>query len=467
MSTRYTPADVATWCSGTVLQGSPLDKLTGLTIDTRSIAPRQLFAAIVGPNHDAHEYLSQAADAGAGCLLINADRESKLSDVAELPVVAVADTTRGIGDLAAGHRRRFEGTVIGLTGSSGKTTTKEMTASVLEAAGPCLKTRGNLNNDYGVPLTLMSREDRHQRAVIEMGMNHRGEIARLAEIAQPDVGLVTNVGTAHIEFLGSQSEIAAEKGDLFAALPAEGIAVANWDDKHVREQSRRARGEVLSFGIAPEAAVRAVDVRFDPEGVFRFTLVTPKGQLEVDVSGLGETTIINALAAAAVGVACGLEPELVARGLANYRGVPGRMSKRILDHDITLIDDSYNANPQSMRASISSLASLKGKGRAVAVLGPMGELGEDAEQAHLDAGKQTFEAGTELLVTLGDGARGIAEGAIAAGMAKHQVHCCDSHEAAVDVLTSSMREGDWVLVKGSRAAHMERIVELLSSEEPR
>ncbi|MBW2295069.1 MAG: hypothetical protein JRG94_22590, partial [Deltaproteobacteria bacterium] len=314
MSTRYTPADVATWCSGTVLQGSPLDKLTGLTIDTRSIAAGQLFAAIVGPNHDAHEYLSQAADAGAGCLLINADRESKLSDVAELPVVAVADTTRGIGDLAAGHRRRFEGTVIGLTGSSGKTTTKEMTASVLEAAGPCLKTRGNLNNDYGVPLTLMSREDRHQRAVIEMGMNHRGEIARLAEIAQPDVGLVTNVGTAHIEFLGSQSEIAAEKGDLFAALPAEGIAVANWDDKHVREQSRRARGEVLSFGIAPEAAVRAVDVRFDPEGVFRFTLVTPKGQLEVDVSGLGETTIINALAAAAVGVACGLEPELVARG---------------------------------------------------------------------------------------------------------------------------------------------------------
>ena len=467
MSTRYTPADVATWCSGTVLQGPPLDKLTGLTIDTRSIAAGQLFAAIVGPNHDAHEYLSQAADAGAGCLLINADRESKLGDVAELPVVAVADTTRGIGDLAAGHRRRFEGTVIGLTGSSGKTTTKEMTASVLEAAGPCLKTRGNLNNDYGVPLTLMSREDRHQRAVIEMGMNHRGEIARLAEIAQPDIGLVTNVGTAHIEFLGSQSEIAAEKGDLFAALPAEGIAVANWDDKHVREQSRRARGEVVSFGIDPEAAVRAVDVRFDPEGVFRFTLVTPKGQLEVDVSGLGETTIINALAAAAVGVACGLEPELVARGLANYRGVPGRMSKRTLNHDITLIDDTYNANPQSMRASISSLASLKGKARAVAVLGPMGELGEDAEQAHLDAGKQIFEAGTDLLVTLGDGARGIAEGAIAAGMAKHQVHCCDSHEAAVDVLTSSMREGDWVLVKGSRPAQMERIVELLSSEEPR
>ncbi len=467
MSTRYTAADVATWCGGTVLQGSPLDKLTGLTIDTRSIAPGQLFAAIVGPNHDAHEYLAQAARAGAGCLLINADRESKLSGVTELPVVAVADTTRGIGDLAAGHRRRFEGTVIGLTGSSGKTTTKEMTASVLEAAGPCLKTRGNLNNDYGVPLTLMAREDRHQRAVIEMGMNHRGEIARLAEIAQPDVGLITNIGTAHIEFLGSQSEIAAEKGDLFAALPATGIAVANWNDENVREQSRRAKGEVLFFGIDPEAAVRAVDVRFDPEGVFHFTLVTPKGQLAVGVSGLGETTIINALAAAAVGIACGLEPELVASGLANYRGVPGRMDRRTLDRNITLIDDSYNANPQSMGASISSLATLKGKARALAVLGPMGELGEDAEQAHREAGKQVFEAGVVLLVTLGDGGRDIAEGAIAAGMAVQQVHCCDTHEAAVGVLTNAMREGDWILVKGSRAAQMERIVELLSSEEPR
>jgi UDP-N-acetylmuramoyl-tripeptide--D-alanyl-D-alanine ligase len=381
-------------------------------------------------------------------------------------VVAVADTTRGIGDLAAGHRRRFEGTVIGLTGSSGKTTTKEMTASVLEAAGPCLKTRGNLNNDYGVPLTLMAREDRHQRAVIEMGMNHRGEIARLAEIAQPDVGLVTNVGTAHIEFLGSQSEIAAEKGDLFAALPASGIAVANWDDAWVREQSQRARGDVVSFGIDPAAMVRAEDVCFDPEGLFRFTLVTPRGQVVADVRGLSQTTIINALAAAAVGIACGLESEVVASGLANYRGVSGRMSKRALDRNITLIDDSYNANPESMSAAISSLASLKGKGRALAVLGPMGELGEDAEQAHRDAGKQIFEAGIAFLVTVGDRSRGIADGATAAGMAKQQVHCCDSHEAAAALLTDVWREGDWILVKGSRAAQMERIIEMLSSKEP-
>jgi UDP-N-acetylmuramoyl-tripeptide--D-alanyl-D-alanine ligase len=466
MSTRYTAADVASWCDGIVLRGSPTTSLTGLTIDTRNVAPEQLFAAIVGPNHDAHEYLSQAAAAGAGCLLVNSDRESQLTDTGDVPVVAVADTTRGIGDLAAGHRRRFEGSVIGLTGSSGKTTTKEMTASVLEAAGPCLKTRGNLNNDFGVPLTLMAREDRHERAVVEMGMNHRGEIARLAEIAQPNIGLVTNIGTAHIEFLGSQSEIAAEKGDLFAALPASGTAVANWDDPHVRAQSDRARCDVLSFGIDPEAAVRAVDIHFDPQGIFQFTLATPRGEAKVEVNGLGETTIINSLAAAAVGVACGLEAERVASGLANYRGVSGRMSKRTLDRNITLIDDTYNANPESMGASIASLAALKGKGRGLAILGSMGELGENAEQAHRDAGKQVFEAGIALLVTVGDGARGIGEGAIAAGMASGQVHCCETHDAAINVITDAMSEGDWILVKGSRAAHMERIVELLSSEEP-
>lgn len=465
MSTRYTAADVATWCGGTLLRGAPDTRLSGLSIDTRKIAPGQLFAAIVGPNHDAHDYLAQAESAGAGCLLIDADRASSLGDASALPVVAVADTTRGIGELAAGHRRRFAGTVVALTGSSGKTTTKEMTAAVLEAAGPCLKNRGNLNNQFGVPLSLMAREEQHVRAVIEMGMNHRGEIARLAEIVQPNVGLVTNIGTAHIEYLGSQSEIAAEKGDLFAALPADGIAVANWDDVNVRRQSQRSKAEVLSFGIEPAAMVRAAGVHFDPEGFFRFSLVTPRGQALVRVRGLGETTVINALAAAAAGHACGLEPEVLAGGLANYRGVPGRMSKRSLERNITLIDDSYNANPQSMSAAISSLAALKGEGRALAVLGAMGELGEDAEQAHRDAGKQIFEAGISLLFTVGDRARGFAAGAIAAGMAKQQVHCCDAHAAAVALLTSSSREGDWILVKGSRDAQMERIVELLSSEE--
>lgn len=463
-STGYTAADVVAWCSGTLLSGSPETTLSGLSIDTRSVSSGQLFAAIVGPHHDAHEYLSQAIDSGAGGLLIETDRAAGWDPAGELPVIAVANTTRGIGDLAAGHRRRFSGTVVALTGSSGKTTTKEMTASVLETDGPCLKTRGNLNNDYGVPLTLLSREESQLRAVIELGMNHRGEIARLAEIAQPDIGCVINVGTAHIEYLGSLDEIAAEKGDLFAALPKGGRAIANWDDPKVRQQSTRAACEIVSFGINPEAMVRAVDVRFEPEGLFHFTLSTPLGQAEARVCGLGGTTVINALAAAATGLACGLDPDALVSGLANYRGIAGRMSKRSLDRKITLIDDSYNANPQSMNAAIESLADLRGQGRAIAVLGEMAELGDAAELEHRAAGKHIFESGISLLLTVGDGARGIAEGAVSAGMPIEQVHCCGTHEAAVSILADSSQEGDWILVKGSRSSQMERVVEMLAHE---
>jgi UDP-N-acetylmuramoyl-tripeptide--D-alanyl-D-alanine ligase len=467
MSVRYTAADVVSWCKGTLAQGSPEAPLTGLSIDSRNIAPGQLFAAIVGPNHDAHGYLAQAIETGAGGLLIQSDRVASWGTGSDVPVIAVPDTTRGIGDLAAGHRSGFEGTVVALTGSSGKTTTKEMTASVLEADGPCLKTLGNLNNDYGVPLTLLSREDQHLRAVVELGMNHRGEIARLAEITQPDIGVVINVGTAHIEYLGSQQEIAAEKGDLFAALPDHAKAVANWDDAHVRRQSMRAGCDVVSFGLDPEALVRAVDVGFEPEGVFRFTLATHVGEAEARVRGLGGTTVINALAAAATGIACGLEISVVAEGLENYRGIAGRMSKKSLHRNITLIDDSYNANPQSMNAAIKSLADLRGKGRAIAVLGEMSELGSEAEVAHRDTGKQVFNAGITMLLTVGDGARNIAEGAVSAGMPIQHVHCCGTHEAAVSILTSSQREGDWILVKGSRASQMEKVVDMLAQEETR
>lgn len=461
MNVDYTAADVAQWCGGEVVLGSPDTALVGLAIDTRKVLPGNLFAAIVGPNHDAHAFLNQACAAGATGLLIQTGRPVDLSSLSGVAVIEVADTTRGIGDLASGHRERFDGTVVALTGSCGKTTTKEMIAAVLRTAGPCLKTEGNLNNDYGVPLTLLSRKPEHLRAVIELGMNHRGEIARLAAIAKPDVGLVTNVGTAHIEFLGSQEEIAAEKGDLFAALSASGTAVANWDDPFVRAQSDRAAGDVISFGLDEDANVRAVAVRFDTNGVYHFILATSKGDAPVRIAGLGETTVINALAAAAVGIACGLAPVAIAEGLANYKGISGRMCRHAMPRAVTLIDDTYNANPQSMGAAISSLASLKGASRGIAVLGGMGELGDDAEQAHREAGKQVFEAGASLLVTVGDAARGIAEGAAEAGMPTSRIRRCDDHDEAVAIVEDTIESGDWILVKGSRAARMERVVEQL------
>ena len=461
MSVRYTAADVAQWCGGEVVSGSPDTKLLGLAIDTRKVTPGCLFAAIVGPNHDAHKFLAQAKDAGASGLLVQTDSDVDLTAFADIAVIGVADTTKGIGDLATGHRGRFAGTVIALTGSCGKTTTKEMISAVLETAGPCLKTQGNLNNNFGVPLTLLSRRPEDVRAVVEMGMNHRGEIAVLANMGLPDIGLVTNVGTAHIEYLGSQEEIAAEKGDLFAALGTGGTAVANWDDPHVRAQSDRAAGRVISFGVNPDADVRAENARFEEDGAYHFTLLTPKGEAQVRIKALGDTTVINALAAAAVGVACDLSVETIAAGLGNYAGIAGRMGRHTLAGDVSLIDDTYNANPQSMSAAISSLAFLAAKGRGIAILGGMGELGADAPQAHRDAGKQVFEAGAALLVTVGDAAQGIAQGAGEAGMAAAQIHRCDTHEEAARAVQPALASGDWILVKGSRAARMERVVEEL------
>ena len=461
MSVRYTAADVAQWCGGEVVSGSPDTKLLGLAIDTREVTPGCLFAAIVGPNHDAHKFLAQAKDAGASGLLVQTDSDVDLTPFADIAVITVADTTKSIGDLATGHRGRFAGTVIALTGSCGKTTTKEMISAVLETAGPCLKTQGNLNNNFGVPLTLLSRRPEDVRAVVEMGMNHRGEIAVLANIGLPDIGLVTNVGTAHIEYLGSQEEIAAEKGDLFAALGAGGTAVANWDDPHVRAQSNRAAGRVTSFGVNPDADVRAENTRFEEDGAYHFTLLTPKGEAQVRIKALGDTTVINALAAAAVGVACDLSVETIAAGLGNYAGIAGRMGRHTLAGGVSLIDDTYNANPQSMSAAISSLAFLATKGRGIAILGGMGELGANAPQAHRDAGKQVFEAGAALLVTVGDAAQGIAQGAGEAGMAAAQIHRCDTHEEAARAVQPTLASGDWILVKGSRAARMERVVEEL------
>lgn len=461
MSVRYTAADVAQWCGGEVVSGSPDTELLGLAIDTREVTPGCLFAAIVGPNHDAHKFLAQAKDAGASGLLVQTGSDVDLTAFADIAVIGVADTTKGIGDLATGHRGRFAGTVIALTGSCGKTTTKEMISAVLETAGPCLKTQGNLNNNFGVPLTLLSRRPEDVRAVVEMGMNHRGEIAVLANMGLPDIGLVTNVGTAHIEYLGSQEEIAAEKGDLFAALGTGGTAVANWDDPHVRAQSDRAAGRVTSFGVNPDADVRAENTRFEEDGAYHFTLLTPKGEAQVRIKALGDTTVINALAAAAVGVACDLSVETIAAGLGNYAGIAGRMGRHTLAGDVSLIDDTYNANPQSMSAAISSLAFLAAKGRGIAILGGMGELGADAPQAHRDAGKQVFEAGAALLVTVGDAAQGIAQGAGEAGMAAAQIHRCDTHEEAARAVQPALASGDWILVKGSRAARMERVVEEL------
>jgi len=442
-----------------------------VSIDSRVVGPDALFVAIRGIRHDAHDFLDAAVAAGASGLLVERNRGLPEKLPNNLCVLAVADTTRALGDLATGHRGGHKGPLVAITGSSGKTTTKEMCAAILSAAGPCLKTEGNLNNEFGLPLTLLRRDDEHQRVVVELGMNHRGEIARLAEIARPSVGVITNVGSAHIEFLGSLENIAAEKGDLIAALDTDGVAVLNADDPRVCEQAARSAARVEFFGASVEAGVRAEQLQGTHRG-FAFELCTAHGRVAVEVKGLGETTCSNALAAASAALAAGVELEHVAEGLASYEPVPGRLQPIEFSSGSLLIDDSYNANPQSMEVALRILARLSARqpGNAerrlgIAILGDMGELGEASREAHRESGRLAATLGIDRLFAVGEQAESVVAGAVERGMDPGHVFATDDWKKATERLDRELLGGERVLVKGSRAMRMERIVAHLTQSE--
>ena len=458
--------ELIAWSSGAQLAGKATASFGGVSIDTRSLEPGQLFVAIRGPNFDAHEFLPRAAEAGAAGLLVERNHFRSEGLPAQLPVVGVEDCVRALGAVASAHRSRFDGPLVAITGSSGKTTTKEMCAAILAVGAPCLKTTGNLNNEFGLPLTLLRRETQHRRAVVEIGTNHPGEIATLSAIAAPTVAAITNVGVAHVEFLGSRDGIAREKGDIYASLDPEGVAVVNRDDERVcRQAEEKAPGRVVGFG-SKQAEVRAEAVRFDDEGGFAFRLVTPSGSAPVRVSGLGDTTVINALAAAACGVAAGVPLAEIATGLDRYVPPQGRMAQRKLANGAVVIDDSYNANPDSLRVALESLARLaKGAvGRSIAVVGDMGELGQSAESAHRSAGTWVAELGIDFLFAFGSRAEQVADAARSAGMPAAQIHTGSEHESVAAEILEELAPADWVLVKGSRAMHMEKIVAALTGE---
>ncbi|NNL65457.1 MAG: UDP-N-acetylmuramoyl-tripeptide--D-alanyl-D-alanine ligase [Myxococcales bacterium] len=466
MIARLTADDVVTATGGRLLRGSGETVFTGVSIDTRTIEPGFLFFAIRGPNHDAHAFLADAAAKGAAGLVIE-DADALPADVAADVAVLVPDTTRALGRLAAAQRARFDGPVVAITGSNGKTTTKEMCAAILDRTGPCLRTRGNLNNEYGLPLTLLARRAEDRVAVVELGMNHRGEIAALAAIAKPDIGVVTNVGTAHIEHLGSREEIAREKTDLLAALPPGGTAILFGDDPLLRAEGARSPARIVTFGLGEDCDVRAERIERPEPGRFRFEIASAAGRLPVQVAGLHAGTVPNALAAATAARAAGASDDDVVAGLAAYEPAPGRMSLRALRDDVWLIDDSYNANPQSMAAALQGLADVRGTGRLLAILGEMGELGDAAGDAHAEAGRLAGTLGVDRLFAVGGHAGALLEGAREAGLAADRSFCAPDAEdldALIDRVLSVLRPGDRVLVKGSRAMRMERIAQALASK---
>jgi UDP-N-acetylmuramoyl-tripeptide--D-alanyl-D-alanine ligase len=452
---------ICEWTGGSLLAGAADRIARGTRIDSREVGPEELFVAIVGPNHDAHRFVPEVLARGVAGVLVQRGRCDETLVPGRAFVVEVDDTTRALADLGRGHRGDYAGPLVGITGSNGKTTTKELCTAILEGVGPTLSTRGNLNNNFGVPLTLLRRREEDLFAIVEMGMNHRHEIEALCRIALPTIGILTNVGTAHIENLGSREAIAEEKGDLLAGLPASGTAVVGRDEPFAFGQARRTRARVLSFGRDARAELCASAIRFLDEGAFVFRLETPFGRGEIRVPGLAETMIENSLAAAGGALAAGASFEAVATGLARYAGVPGRMQPRTLRGGLLALDDTYNANPQSMKSALETLARLEQKGRRIAVLGRMGELGDHAEAAHLELGRLAASLGIDELFVLGPDAVKIAQGAREAGLPDGRVHFEETAAALAERLARRAGAGDRVLFKGSRSARVEKVIEAL------
>jgi len=462
----YTLAQVARAVQGELAAGSADAKVASAAIDSRASCGGTLFFALPGERVDGHEFVAQAAAAGAtGAVVSKARPPDSFGDLPrEFGLIMVDDPVRALAGLAGRHRRLMKASVVGVTGSAGKTTTKDMIAAVLQQGFSVLATEGNMNNEIGLPLTLLRLEPGHDVAVLEMAMRAPGEITALAETARPDVGVVTNVGFAHIGLLGSLSAIADAKAELVRALPAHGFAVLNGEDPRVRAMERLAPGRSLLYGLSPECSIRAVDVALSEDDTsFAVTLdgqAVPDVRFTVPVPG--RHNVLNALAALAVGRRLGIDPRAMARGLASFRPSAMRMHLVQAPRGFTVIDDTYNANPASVRCAIDAALQHAGRRRVVAVLGDMLELGDAGDAGHAEVGEYAVRAGVSGLVTVGPLAALAASSAVRVGLDPSRCRVCDDNASAARIATEMAGPGDVILVKGSRGMRMEQIVSALA-----
>ena len=454
---KRTLANFAACCGGE-LRGTDRD-FAQVLIDSRRVGAGDIFCALPGAHTDGHEFIAQAAAAGAAAALVS--RALPVTTSALLPQIVVADVAAALTQAARAWRGEFRGPVIGVAGSNGKTTTKEMLAAILSQRGACLATLGNLNNQLGVPLTLLRLTAQHQSAVIEMGANRAGEVAELAIIAAPGIGLITNAGAEHLEGFGSLEGVARAEGEMVAGLKPEGVAILNEDDPYAPLWRGMTRARVVGFGLSVHAEVHATDLELktDERGfVTRFTLRYATGSVPIELALAGRHNVYNALAAAAAAVAAGATLAQVAAGLAAMRAVPGRLQFRSTRHGAWLIDDSYNANPSSVNAALQVLGELPG--RRWLVLGDMAELGEHAPDSHREMGTLARAAGIERLYTFGADAA-LAADTFGAGAERFT----DMAQLAVAVDTA-LQADVRLLIKGSRVNRLERLVAKLTDAAP-
>ena len=445
---------------GRLVSGDPHARFSGFNSDSRSTVRGELFWALKGDRFDGHDFVSQAVLQGASGVVVQEGFRVSLENPSPTVIIAVNDTLRALGDLAAWWRRQHATKVVALTGSSGKTTTKEMTAAILQMGGETLKNPGNHNNLIGLPVTLLKLEKTHQRAVLEMGMNHKGEIARLTEIANPDVAAILNVGMAHLEGLGNIDGVAEAKTEMMEKLSSEAKIVLNGDDKVLMKHAARFNRDVITFGLAEGNNIRGTHIKNRGSDGMGFDLTFDGNTWPVNLGVSGTHNVKNALAAAAIGLCLNEPPEQIVKGLGVFQGIKGRFQSIPLEKNILLIDDTYNANPSALKAALDSAVPLVHKeGRFIVGLGDMLELGEAAVSAHREAGGRVAASGASWFFAMGSHANDMKKGAIAEGMPSNRIIIAETHDDLTTRMIQEIEPRDTIFLKGSRMMQFEKISE--------
>jgi len=452
-----TVSEIAQFAGATLSSGDGTVVINKVSTDSRTIKPGELFVALHGENFEGHDFVEAGAKAGATGALVDLNWAGSVPN--DFVLLRATDTLQAYQMLAANYRRSLTLKVLAITGSNGKTSTKDFAASVLARKFRVTKTEGNFNNHVGLPRTILEATSGDQIAVWELGMNHPGEIAALAKIAAPDVAIITNIGVAHIEFMGSREAIAMEKGALAEAIEPEGTVILNADDPFTQGIAERTRARVVLAGTTG-GSVRAIEIRQSAEGS-EFTIVEGAHRCRAQLPVAGSHMVQNALLAVAAGRAFGLSIEECAAGLAAAPLTKARLQIKEIG-GVQFLDDSYNANPDSMKAALRTLVELDADGKRIAVLGEMRELGSESERGHREVGETAATLEVNQLITIGDTAELIAEGARTAGLQK--VLSARSTAEAANLLGKIARPGDLVLIKGSRAARTEEVIEKFGSQ---
>ncbi|RJR21995.1 MAG: UDP-N-acetylmuramoyl-tripeptide--D-alanyl-D-alanine ligase [Desulfobacteraceae bacterium] len=464
---EVTGREIISAIGGKSFSGDPMTVMMGLSTDSRRISKGDLFWALQGENFDGHDFVETAFSKGAAGAVIRRGREGSPASLPGFFLAVVEDTLKALGDFASWWRKNRGARVVAITGSAGKTSTKDMLFEVLTVCGMAIKTEGNLNNLIGLPLTVFRISPKESFAVLEMGMNRPGEIARLTEIADPDVGVITNVGMAHLEGVGDLEGVARAKTELVGKINPSNPVVINGDDALLMKAAKGYGRKMITFGINPSNLVNAREVHETEKGI-RFRLVAGEESLPVTLPAHGVHNVMNALAASGAAVALGISCSDIVKGLERFKAIKGRLSAITLPGGSVLIDDTYNANPLSLGAALDALPAFVSsrKGRVIVGLGDMRELGSESRKAHREAGRMVAGIGAGLFLVIGDYAEEMAEGAAEGGMAAEQIEHFATVEEMAERLGRVVSGEDLVLLKASRKVGLDRVAAILKERKP-